>query len=109
VETLNRWAAQPVKGPPPPGNRPPTIAVSQFPLSANAQLTFTAIIGDPDDDSVLGVIELGGLAFLMNRPGAFAVEFDSSSWVAGPVHPIAILCDGWSQIAYDLGPVQIRH
>ncbi len=109
VETLTRWAAQPVKGPPPPGNRPPTIAVGQFPSAANAQLGFTAIIDDPDGDSVLGVVELNGLAFLMNRPGAFAVEFDSSSWAAGSVHPIAILCDGWSQIAYDLGPVQIRH
>ena len=109
VETLNRWAAQPVKGPPPPNNRPPIVSVSQFPSTANGQLGFTAILDDPDGDSVLGVIELGGLAFLMNRSGAFAVQFDSSSWPVGPVHPIAVLCDGWSQITYDLGPVQIRH
>ena len=109
VETLNRWAAQPVKGPPPPGNRPPIVSVSQFPATANGQLGFTAILDDPDGDSVLGVIELQGLAFLMNRSGAFAVQFDSSSWPVGPVHPIAVLCDGWSQITYDLGPIQIRH
>ena len=109
LQTLQRWAAQPVKGPPPPTNRPPTIRVSQFPSTASAQLAFTAILDDPDADAVVGVIELGDQAFLMNRPGAFAVQLDASTATAGVVHPIAVLCDGWTQVSYDLGPVQIRH
>lgn len=109
VETVERWASQPVKGPPPPGNRPPTITVSQFPSMVDRQLVFTAILDDPDGDSVIGVVEVGGLAFLMNRSGSFAVSFDSSSWPAGPVRPTAVLCDGWAGITYDLGPVQVRH
>jgi hypothetical protein len=109
LETLARWAAQPVKGAAPPGNRPPLITVSQLPLTADGTLAFTAVIGDPDDDSVLGVIEVGNVAFSMNRPGAFAVQFDTKAWPAGPVHPTAFLCDGWSTSAYDLGPIQIQH
>jgi hypothetical protein len=109
IETLSRWASQPTKGPPPVGNRPPTIAVSQFPASSDAQLAFTAIIDDPDADSVLGVVEVEGLAFPMNRSGSFAVQFDSSSWPAGTVRPTAVVCDGWTSKTYDLGPVEIRH
>lgn len=109
LDTITRWAAQPAKGPPPPGNRPPTIAVAQFPAVADAALTFTAIIDDPDGDSVLGVIEVAGLAFLMDRPGSFAVNLDSSSWPSGPVRPVAVVCDGWTNQSYDLGPVQIQH
>lgn len=109
VETLARWATAPVKGPPPPGNRSPTIAVSQLPSAVDNRVVFTAIIDDPDGDSVIGVVEAGGVAFLMNRPGAFAVDFDSSAWAPGPVRPIAVLCDGWSKTTVDLGPVQIRH
>jgi len=109
VETLTRWAVQPVKGPPPLTNRPPTIAVSQLPFLAGSQLGFTAIINDPDADSVIGVIEANGFVFPMNRPGSFAVRFDSSQWAAGPVDITAVLCDGWSNVTYDLGPVQIAH
>jgi hypothetical protein len=109
LETIERWAPQPAKGPPPPGNRPPTIAVDQFPAVVDATLTFTAVIDDPDGDSVLGVIEVGGLAFLMDRPGSFAVSLDSTSWPSGPMRPIAVLCDGWVSQSYDLGPVQIQH
>ena len=109
VETLERWAAAPVKGPPPPGNRPPTIGVSQLPSEADRTLSFTAIIDDPDGDSVVGVIEIGGLTFLMNRPGSFAVRFDASGWPAGVLHPTAVLCDGWTRLVTDLGPVTIQH
>ena len=109
VETLERWAAAPVKGPPPPGNRPPTISVSQLPWEADRTLSFTAIIDDPDGDSVVGVIEIGGLTFLMNRPGSFAVRFDASGWTAGVLHPTAVLCDGWTRLVADLGPVTIQH
>jgi len=108
-QMLVRWAAQPVKGPPPGGNRPPTIRVSQFPSTASSQLAFTADVVDPDGDSVIGVIEVNGLAFLMNRTGSFAVNFDSSTWPAGPARVSAVLCDGWTNARYDLGPVQIQH
>jgi hypothetical protein len=109
VDTLERWASDPVKGPPPPGNRPPTIVVSALSSSADATLGFTAIIDDPDGDSVVGVVELGNLVFLMNRPGSFAVRFDTSAMPAGVVHPVAMLCDGWTNITTDLGPVLVQH
>jgi hypothetical protein len=109
VDTLTRWAADPVKGPPPPTNRPPTIDVSQMPATADTQLAFTAVTDDPDGDSVLGVIEVGDLTFLMNRPGSFAVAFDTSGFPSGVVHPTAVLCDGWVSRMVDLGPVQIQH
>jgi hypothetical protein len=109
-DTIQRWAAQPVKGPPPPGNRPPNIVVSDYPAVAGNTLTFTAIIDDPDGDSTIGIIEVNGFGFLMNRPGSFAVAFDSSTWPAGPVSVSATLCDGWSNNQLpDLGEVQIRH
>ena len=79
------------QGPPPRDNRPPTIAVTQYPATADWQLTFTAVVDDPDGDSVLGAVEANGLAFLMSRPGSFAVSFDSSTWPPGPQPVTAIL------------------
>lgn len=107
LETLSRWAAQPVKGPPPTGNRPPTLAVSDLPSRAGTQLAFTAVLDDLDGDSVIGVIEVAGVAFPMNRPGSFAVRLDTSSWPAGTVRPVAVLCDGWARSTIDLGPIEI--
>jgi hypothetical protein len=109
LETIRRWASNPVKGPPPSGNRPPTIAVNQLPSLANQQLSFTVITDDPDGDSVIGVVEVEGLAFLMDRSGSFNVLFDSSAWPAGSVTPRAVLCDGWTTSIVDLGPVAIQH
>lgn len=109
IETITRWASDPVKGPPPAGNRPPSITVSQLPAAIDGRLAFTAIIDDPDGDGVLGVVEIGGVAFLMNRPGSFAVDLDSSAWPAGTVHPIGVVCDGWTRSTVDLGPVEVRH
>ena len=112
-DTLERWASQPavppVKGPPPPDNRPPTIVVNNYPAAAGKELGFTAIIDDPDGDSTIGVIEVNGLAFLMNRPGSFDVRFDSSAWPAGSQPVSAVLCDGWTSATIDLGAVQIQH
>lgn len=109
VGALQRWAAQPVKGPAPSGNRPPTIAVEAYPAIAGVQLAFTAILDDPDDDAAIGIIEVNGWGFLMNRTGSFAVSFDSSSWPAGPQDVTAVLCDGWINTRIDLGTVQIKH
>jgi hypothetical protein len=109
-DTIERWAAKPLMGVAPSGNRPPTIVASNYPLTANGQLSFTAVIDDPDGDSVLGVIEANGFAFLMNRPGSFQVSFDSSTWPAGSTAVTAVLCDGWTTpTSYPLDPVQIKH
>jgi len=109
LETLERWATDPVKGLPPPGNRPPTIATNRLPATVDQQLTFTAILDDPDGDSVIGVVEVPGQDLLMNRPGAFDVTFDSSVWPSGPVYPIAVLCDGWTKTTVQLGPILVQH
>ena len=110
-DTLERWAARPVKGPPPSDNRAPTITVSDFPAIAGAELAFTAVLDDPDGDSALGVIEVNGFGFLMNRSGAFSVSFPSSSWPVGPQVVKAVLCDGWSStstVEIPLGTVQVK-
>jgi len=109
LQTLERWTKSPTKGPPPLGNRAPTITTSKLPAVVDGKLAFTAIVDDPDGDAVVGVVEIAGLAFLMNRPGAFAVSFDASSWPAGTLRPTAVLCDGWAKTTTDLGPVQIKH
>lgn len=108
-DTLERWAAQPFKGPTPPGNRPPVITLGGFPATAGAELTFTAVLDDPDGDSALGVIEVNGLAFLMNRPGSFDVSFATSTWPAGPQAVTAVLCDGWVSTEITLPTVQVKH
>jgi hypothetical protein len=108
-QTLERWAMDPVKGPPAAGNHLPTIAVGQLPAAADQQLAFTAILDDPDGDPVTGVIEIDGLAFLMNRTGSFAVSFDSSGWTPGSKRMSAVVCDGWASANIDLGPIQIKH
>ncbi len=109
LQTIERWAADPVKGLPPASNRPPTIATNRLPATANQQLAFTAILDDPDGDSVIGVIEVPGQDLLLNRPGAFDVAFDTSSWPPGPVYPIAVLCDGWTSATIQLGPIVVQH
>ena len=109
LTTLDRWITSPVKGSAPSGNHAPTISTSQLPAAADHDFSFTAVLDDQDGDPVIGVIEIAGFAFLMNRPGSFAVEFDSSAWPAGTLRPKAVLCDGWTNATYDLGPVQIKH
>lgn len=109
-EALRRWAALPVKGAHPTGNRPPTIALYGIPARADTTLTFTAVIDDPDGDSAIGVIEANGYAFLMSRPGSFDVSFDTSAWPAGPLTLSSVLCDGWiATTNASLFSVQIVH
>ena len=104
-----RWATQPAKGAPPAGNRPPTIDIAHVPVSADQRLDFTAVLVDPDGEPVVGVIEIGGAVFAMDRSGAFSVDFDSSKWPAGAQRLSAVLCDGWTKATYDLGSVTITH
>jgi hypothetical protein len=109
-ETLRRWAADPSKGPPPDSNHAPTIEVHQLPSSVDTQLAFIAIIADADGDAVVGALEVGDQPrFLMNRAGSFAVALDSSAWPAGTERLSAVLCDGWTKVTIDLGPVQVAH
>jgi hypothetical protein len=108
-ETLQRWANQPVKGPPPAGNHAPVIMVSQMPSTVDKELDFTAVLDDADGDSVVGAIEIADVRFLMNRSGSFGVAIDSSAWPAGTQRMKAVLCDGWQSVTVDLGPIQISH
>jgi len=109
LQTIERWVTSPVKGPSPSGNRAPTIMTSGLPAAADGTLSFTATLADPDGDPVIGVIEVAGFAFLMNRPGSFAVSFDTHDWPAGSQRPTAVVCDGWTKATYDLGPLLIQH
>jgi hypothetical protein len=108
-DMLERWAANPsyvAKQ----ENQPPTITLSSVPATASDELDFIAVQDDPDGDSVLGVIEVNGLGFFMNRSGSFAVSFDTSTWPAGSYPLSAVLCDGWTKTTMPvLGSVQIAH
>jgi hypothetical protein len=108
-DTIERWAVRPVNWPAPANNRPPTIAVAQFPATVDRQLTFTAVIDDPDGDSVLGVVEVNGLAFLMDRSGSFDVSFDTSGWPAGPQYVTSVICDGWTKVTGGPASVVVKH
>jgi hypothetical protein len=107
--TLDRWADQPSKGAPSATNRVPTIDVQRVPAMVNGHLSFTAVVADPDGDPVVGVLEIAGAVYGMNRPGAFDVELDASTWAAGTQRLSAVLCDGWTNVRYDLGPVRVTH
>ena len=66
----------------------------------------------PDElgpDEALLAVEANGLAFLMTRPGSFAVSFDSSTWPPGPQPVTAVLCDGWTKVTVPLGMVGVSH
>jgi hypothetical protein len=109
-ETIDRWAEMPSKGAPAATNRPPTIDVHSLPATVtNDHLSFTAVVADPDGDPVVGVLEIAGAVYGMNRPGAFDVELDTSSWSVGTQLLAAVLCDGWTNVRIPLGPIQITH
>lgn len=108
-QTLQRWTVQPVKGPPPKNNHVPTIQMNGLPSTIDRRLTFTTLLSDVDGDEVIGVIEVGDQIFAMNRSGTFAAELDTSSWPVGPQRLTAVLCDGWTSVSYDLGPVNVSH
>jgi hypothetical protein len=108
-ETLLRWARQPIKGPPPASNRAPTIQVSGLPKVVNDSLRFSALVEDADGDEVVGLLKIADAVFAMRSSGSFAVEIPSQAWPAGPQRLTAVLCDGWSSVPYDLGPVDVKH
>jgi hypothetical protein len=106
--TVERWAANPIQGTEPKGNRPPTLDLSSYSAKADRTFSFTTVLEDPDGDAALGVIEVNGLAFLMNRTGSFTVSFDSSSWPNGSQDVKMVVCDGWAKGEYH-DSVQIAH
>ena len=108
-QTLARWADAPGRGPTPRTNGVPRMQVKRFPITAHRSLSFVAIIDDPDGESVVGVIQAGDVVFKMDRPGSFAVEMDTSAWEEGSVEVKTILCDGWNNVTYTIGRVEIRH
>jgi hypothetical protein len=107
-ETILRWTDAPAKGPPPLGNRRPRIVLNRLPVSAKGQLTFIATTEDPDNDSVIGLVTLDDLTFKMDHPGSFQVRFDITDMPPGPHRLAAVLCDGWGNTSYDLGPVTVE-
>jgi hypothetical protein len=107
-DPIQRWADAPVKGPPPEGNRRPRIRVNQLPASAKTQLSFIATTEDPDNDSVIGVVQLAGMTVKMSQPGTFAVHFDLTDMAPGTHRLGAVLCDGWGSAAHDLGPLRVE-
>jgi hypothetical protein len=108
-ETLLRWAAKPVKGPPPANNHAPTIEVTGLPKVVSDTLSFSALIEDADGDEAVGVLEIAGSIFTMPSSGAFAVRMPASAWPAGMPRLTAVLCDGWTSATYDLGPITVQH
>jgi hypothetical protein len=108
-ETLQRWADRPVKGPAPADNRAPRLEVRRFPASANQQLSFVAVLSDPDGQSAIGVIKVRDAVYKMDRLGSFAVAIDTAAWPAGS-HPVtAVLCDGWISTQVEVGVVSVSH
>ncbi|HVY40462.1 MAG TPA: hypothetical protein VHM31_21135 [Polyangia bacterium] len=108
-DTLLRWAKQPLKGPTPTMNRPPTIQVFGLPAQVSDKLSFTALVTDPDGDEAVGVIEMGGVTFAMNRSGSFHAEVSLASAPAGHYPVNVVACDGWTSNAYSLGWIDVKH
>jgi hypothetical protein len=108
-EMLENWTDQPSKGPAPAGNRLPTIQANGIPSTVDKDLQFLVVLGDPDGDDVVGVIQVAGVTFAMNRTGSFAVDLDTSSWPNGVQQLTAVLCDGWANVSVPLGPVAVVH
>jgi hypothetical protein len=106
-DTILRWADQPVKGPPPASNRRPRIRVTNLPASVSTKLKFYAVVEDADGDSVVGLIQFGDVTFQMDHPGSYTVELDMTNVPAGSQRLSAVLCDGWANATYDLGPIVV--
>lgn len=108
-ETLLRWARQPVKGPPPEGNRAPTLQVAGLPKMVDTNLRFGVLVEDADGDEVVGVLKIADSVLAMPSSGSFVVDIPAKNWPAGPQRLSAVLCDGWASVPLDLGPVDVKH
>jgi uncharacterized membrane protein YgcG len=108
-ETLQRWATTPVRGTPRGTNRQPVIQLDATSGVVDKSLPFSAVVSDPDGESVVGVLKIGDETLVMDRPGLFSTTLDTSKWAEGTQAVSATLCDGWNSITYQLGNVQISH
>jgi len=109
-ETLRRWAADGApKGAPRSDNHRPDIQLGAQQAVVDERLTFSAVISDPDGESVVGGLLFGDMTLTMTHPGAFAATLDTSTWAPG-IYPVkAVLCDGWDSFEYELGNAEIKH
>lgn len=108
-ETVQRWAMMPMRGEPRGTNRRPVIQLDATSGVVDKSLPFSAIVSDPDGESVVGVLKIGDQTLVMDRPGLFSTTLDTSKWSEGTQPISATLCDGWDSITYQLGNVQISH
>jgi len=108
-ETVQRWAMAPQRGVPKGTNRQPVIQLDAMSGIVDKTLPFSAIVSDPDGESVVGVLKIGDQTLVMDRPGLFSTTLDTSKWSEGTQPVSATLCDGWNSITYQLGNVQISH
>lgn len=109
-KTLLRWTHDPTKGPRPPKNRPPTLAIVSPDRLVAGWFTLSVDLEDPDGDSAIGVLHIGDATLNMDRPGVFSIEIDASQWPPGNPQVTATVCDGWSKATYDestLGSFQV--
>jgi hypothetical protein len=107
--TILRWAANPIKGDKPPNNQAPWISIDGTSRNADETLDVNVVVHDPEGDPVVGLIKIGDQVGKMDRSGAFAGRYDTSSWPAGPAVMSAELCDGWSRVSVDLVVITIEH
>jgi len=108
-QTLLRWTHDPQKGPPRPGNRPPTLKVTSPDRTIIGWFRLSVDLEDPDGDSAVGVLQIGDAMLTMDRPGAFSIEVDGSQWPRGDVMVSATVCDGWSKATYDQSTLGTFH
>jgi hypothetical protein len=107
-QTLRRWGDRPLRGEMPWNNQFPTLRLRHFPRAASDRLAFTAIVEDGDGQSVIGVLRIGDHVYRMNRAGAFEMSLDVSGWPSGSYPVSTVLCDGWINVSYDFGALEIR-
>lgn len=117
-DTLVRWAQQPgptgavtvaPKGEPRRDDRRPDIQVLATTAMADQRLDFTAVISDADGEAVVGLVKIGDVALPTDHAGAFSASVNTAAWAAGTYPVSAVLCDGWDDVTYQLGNVQISH
>lgn len=108
-ETVVRWARDPVLGSP-RDNRPPGVAVvGALPSNVDDQLDVTIVVGDPDGESVVGLLQLGNEIRTLDGPGSFHVTVRTASWPPRRYPASARLCDGWGPVSYELPEIVVVH
>jgi hypothetical protein len=108
-QTVLRWTDHPVKGSVPSTNRLPTIQVDRDPGPADARLRLVITLDDPDGESAVGLVAVGGHQLKLDRPGRTFVELETAGWPSGELPVSAVVCDGWDRATYGLGKVTILH